>query len=434
MSDKQAQFLEEWASGTGLEFDDDAAKEAYVYKANLLKDAIQLEKAPDRVPIFPIITWAPVDLSNSSCKEAMYDADVLGQTFVDYAREYVVDFIGSPVICNHGPTLDTLQLHQYKWAGGGLGDNSAYQYIEKEYMTADEYDHLIQDPTDFMFRIYFGRIASALKPLTNVGTVYGIQEITMSNGLLISLGAPDVQEAYQALLKAGKQHFDWFNKLLPYLNKINSSGHPFGTGGAAKVPFDYLSDCLRGTTQFMMDMYRYPEKVMEACERLVPHMVKMGAADAIKNKNPMVFVPLHKGADGFMSDKQFREFYWPNLKALLNGLIAEGCVPVCFVEGSYNTRLEYLKEAPKGCVFYFDNTDMKKARQALEGIACIGGGFPISKILTGTPELVADATKALLDDVAGDGGYILGIGCAMDEAKEDTLKSFIKAGKEFGKY
>jgi uroporphyrinogen-III decarboxylase len=47
---------------------------------------------------------------------------------------------------------------------------------------------------------------------------------------------------------------------------------------------------------------------------------------------------------------------------------------------------------------------------------------------------VEERTKRLLDDAAGDGGYILSIGCAMDEAKEDTLKAFIQTGKEYGKY
>ena len=38
------------------------------------------------------------------------------------------------------------------------------------------------------------------------------------------------------------------------------------------------------------------------------------------------------------------------------------------------------------------------------------------------------------DAAAGDGGYILSIGCAMDEAREDTLKTFIQTGKAYGKY
>jgi uroporphyrinogen-III decarboxylase len=77
---------------------------------------------------------------------------------------------------------------------------------------------------------------------------------------------------------------------------------------------------------------------------------------------------------------------------------------------------------------------MKKAREKLGGKVCIGGGFPISLILTGTPEQVREETKKLINDAAGDKGYILSIGCAMDEARQDTLLAFIEAGKKYGKY
>jgi uroporphyrinogen-III decarboxylase len=136
-----------------------------------------------------------------------------------------------------------------------------------------------------------------------------------------------------------------------------------------------------------------------------------------------------------MSNEQFETFYWPTLKKVILGLAEAGCVPCCFVEGGYNQRLEYLTEVPEGqCIFIFDRTDMSRAREMLGGKSCIGGGFPVSLIITGTVEEVETETKRLLDKAAGDGGYILSIGCAMDEAKEDTLKAFIKTGKEYGKY
>ena len=43
-------------------------------------------------------------------------------------------------------------------------------------------------------------------------------------------------------------------------------------------------------------------------------------------------MPLHKGADGFLSGKDFEELYWPTLKAVIVGLIDEGLVPQLFVE------------------------------------------------------------------------------------------------------
>jgi uroporphyrinogen-III decarboxylase len=214
-----------------------------------------------------------------------------------------------------------------------------------------------------------------------------------------------------------------------------ASGYPLYAGGATKAPFDVLGDTFRGTMPLMMDLYRRPEKVLAAMNRLIPLMIGTGLGGALANNNPLVFIPLHKGADGFMSNEQFEKFYWPSLKAVMMGLIENGCVPCCFVEGGYNDRLEYLTEIPGGqSIFIFDRTDMVRARKILGGISCIGGGFPISLIVTGTVQQVENETRKLLDSAAGDGGYILSIGCAMDEAREDTLKAFIQTGKAYGKY
>jgi hypothetical protein len=37
-----------------------------------------------------------------------------------------------------------------------------------------------------------------------------------------------------------------------------------------------IGDTLRGTIGVMMDIYRHPQELMEACERLTPFMVKSG--------------------------------------------------------------------------------------------------------------------------------------------------------------
>ncbi|MGD8737974.1 MAG: hypothetical protein PVJ85_14605, partial [Anaerolineae bacterium] len=43
-------------------------------------------------------------------------------------------------------------------------------------------------------------------------------------------------------------------------------------------------------------------------------------------------------------------FYWPHLKALINGLLDAGLISCPFFEGTYDQRLEYLTELPPGKV------------------------------------------------------------------------------------
>jgi len=434
-SQKQEAFLAKWASGEGIPFISDEAKAGYQYRAGLIKDAIKLKKTPDRVPVVPVAVFAPVMLYGYTAKQAMYDPHILGKVCLDYSRDYDVDATFIAPMVMHGPALEALGYELYKWPGHGIKDEQGYQFVEKAYMQPEDYDHFIADPTDYWLRVWFPRTHASLKPLAQMPPLYGTMELPMAGPWLCTLGAPPIQEAFKALLEAGRISFEWIQALGPYLGQTLSSGYPMYAGSATKAPFDALGDSFRGTAGLMMDLYRRPGKVLEAVDRLVPLMVSMGVGGALANNNPLVFIPLHKGADGFMSNEQFKKFYWPSLKKVIIGSAENGCVPICFVEGGYNQRLEFLAETPEGeCVYIFDRTDMARARKVLGGKSCIGGGFPISLIITGTVKEVEDETRKLLDAAAGDGGYILSIGCAMDEAREPTLKAFMQAGKEYGKY
>lgn len=433
--ERQDAFLAQWVSGEGVEFSSPENKAAYQERASLVAGALKIDKGIKRVPIMPLTTFAPTMLKGVSGKEAMYNPEAAGQAYVDFCNTYQPDTAGAAPMLMYGPALETLEYNLYKWPGHGVADHLSYQFHEKEYMKPEEYDHLITDPTDFWLRSWMPKTHGALAPFATVPPVYGSMELPMLGPWLVAMGTPPMQAALKALMEAGAQCFDWINRLGAYMGQIMASGFPFGAGGATKAPFDVISDSFRGTTPLMMDLYRRPEKVVEACERLVKPMIDTGVAGAVANNNPLVFIPLHKGADGFMSDEQFQKFYWPTLKAVMYGLAEAGCVPACFVEGGYNQRLEYLADTSDiRSMYLFDRTDMAAARKALGGKVTIAGGFPISLILTGTPDQVTDGVKKLMDEAAGDGGYILSIGCAMDEAKDDTMKAFVKAGMEYGKY
>ncbi|MFC2012618.1 uroporphyrinogen decarboxylase family protein [Chloroflexota bacterium] len=170
-------------------------------------------------------------------------------------------------------------------------------------------------------------------------------------------------------------------------------------------------------------------------EALTPIMIDIGVSAAKAAGNPIVFIPLHKGADGFLSDEQFRTFYWPYFKKLLTGLIDEGCVPCSFVEGSYNTRLEILRDLPGGKVLWiFDKTDMGRAKEILGDVACIGGNMPSELLSVGTPQDVKDYAKKLIDTAGKGGGYIMSNGVVMDEVKPENVRAMIDFTKEYGVY
>ena len=251
----------------------------------------------------------------------------------------------------------------------------------------------------------------------------------------IPFGMPDVQEALQALMEAGNEAVKWIGYVGTHDKEVTAAGFPAFFGGGTKAPFDIIGDTLRGTRGMMMDIFRRPEKILEAVEALTPIAIKMGATAARNNGNPIVFMPLHKGADGFMSDEQFRRLYWPSLKEVMLGLVEQGCVPFLYAEGGYNSRLEVIKEFPAGKVLWgFDQTDMSKVKENLGGVACVGGNMPIDLLSVGKAEQVREYAKKLIETVGGDGGYIMMSGAVIDEAKPENVKAMIEATKEYGVY
>jgi uroporphyrinogen-III decarboxylase len=421
-------------SAEGVHFQSPEAEASFKANVKRLKDVIQLKK-PDRVPVLILGTFVQAHLYGVTPFECMYQYEKLISVHRKFLQDYKPDLFSSPVFAGSGKILDILGYKQYKWPGHGISEKAGYQYVEGEYMLTEEYQALIDDPSDFWLRIYLPRIFTALEPMAQIAPFPNLWEIVGVSGQMIPFGIPPVQNALKALMEAGNEAMAWIQNIVAFQMEAKGMGFLNTAGGAAKAPFDILADTLRGTRAMMIDMYRQPGVVLRALERLTPLYIKQGASMATFSGNPVVFIPLHKGADGFMSDEQFKKFYWPTLKALILGLVAEGCVPFLFCEGSFNTRLEYLTELPRGsCFWIFDRTDMTNAKKLLGNTICIGGNVPSGLILTGTAEQVKAYCKNLIDVVGKDGGYIISFGTSMDEGKPDTIHAMIDFTKEYGVY
>jgi len=435
MEEKQEELFNRWLSPQ-VEFVDEKTEGAYKERVTRLKDAIQCKKTPDRVPVFALIGFFPAYYAGLTPYDVMYDYGKLELAFEKFVWDFKPD--AHPGVIGPGPGkfFEILDYKLYAWPGHGVAPQHSYQCIEGEYMKADEYDALLRDPTYFFLSTYFPRIFGALdpfkdlSPFTNVLEMYG----GFTPASFISFGTPGIQAALKALMEAGNESLKWIGHVVALERKITAAGFPDFFGGGTKAPFDTLGDTLRGTKGIMLDMYRRRDKLLQAMEIFTPLMIRMGASGAKANGNPIVFIPLHKGADGFISNKQFEEFYWPSLKRVMMGLINEGCVPFLYAEGSYNSRLEIIKnDLPKGKTLWgFDQTDMAKAKEIIGDSACICGNVPTSLLTVGTPQAVKDYARKLIETCSQGGGFIMMNGAVIDEAKPENVKAMIEATKEFG--
>jgi len=435
-AEKREARFKKWLAAEGVQFESPEAEVTYKKAVERFKDVSLLEKIPDRIPVMAMGTFVMTDVYGVTPYEAMYDVDKELETHEKFVRDFRPDYGGGAAgMIGSGKIFEILGYKQYRWPGYNLPKESGYQYVEGEYMMADEYDALIDDPTDFWLRTYMPRAFGALEGLKMIAPFTDMWEMVLVSYQMIPFGIPPVQGALKALLDAGNEAMAWIQKVGASDMKMKGMGVPGIWGGATKAPFDMLADTLRGTRGIMMDMYRQPDKLLKAIERITPICINQAVRGATANGVPNIFIPLHKGADGFMSDAQFKKFYWPSLKATILGMAEEGVVAFLFCEGGYNTRLEYLKELPQGSSFWvFDRTDMVKAKEAIGDKIGIGGNVPAGLLLTGTVEAVKAYCKDLIDTVGKGGGYMMSWGTSLDEGKADTMHAVIDFTKEYGVY
>jgi uroporphyrinogen-III decarboxylase len=311
---------------------------------------------------------------------------------------------------------------------------TGHQFVEGEYMMADEYDILIRNPSDFWMRTYMPRIFGLFEPIKNLQSLTDIWEFPSS--YFMPFTGSDVQETLQTLIEIGKELKKWWDVVSRCAREAAEAGVPGSMRGTlAKAPFDTIGDTLRGTRGIMTDMYRQPEKLLEAIEVITDLSIN-STISAINNSGGlMAMFVLHKGADGFLSDEQFDRFYWPSLRKFILALIDEGIIPMLFAEGSYTNRIERCNEFPRGAVSWlFDKTDMAYAKKVLGDKCCISGNVPTSLLATGTPQEVKEYCRNLIEVCAPGGGYILAGGASIDTGKPENLRAMMEAAKEYGVY
>ena len=143
--------LNNFLNPKNLQFVSEKAKNDYRVRAQRWVDVYNV-KEPDRVPVnLPVGNLAYTNYG-INYRTAMYDYEKAVAACKKFNEEFSeeLEYWASPWV-TPGRVLELLDYKLYSWPGHRLGENvSSVQFMESEYMKADEYDAFIPRSVRFL--------------------------------------------------------------------------------------------------------------------------------------------------------------------------------------------------------------------------------------------------------------------------------------------
>jgi uroporphyrinogen-III decarboxylase len=380
--------------------------------------AMRNEK-PDCVPIRPFVAEFTGKYAGYSCQEVAHDYTKAFEAAVRCAHDFDWDAVVPNMVYVWTGLAQAAGLRYYGIPGIGMPHNVGFNYIEppedQAFMRADEYDALIDDPTGFLYNVWLPRISTEISPPG--------QRATYRNNL--------------ALVKGAMAMLSYFYAFGPQIDRLRKEcGTVSAIAGIFKAPFDILADKLRGYVGLTMDMHTQPDKVLQACEALMPHLCHVGLTTSDPNKQVPIGFWMHRGCVPFINPRQFQTHYWPTLKPIIEEFWKQGHQTLFYAEGVWDYHYDAFAElSERSIVFHVDRGDIFKAHQTFGHKFCLSGGIPNTLLSYGKPDEVRAYCKKVIDGVARDGGYILDASAIMqDDTSIENLRVMTEFTRQYGTY
>ncbi len=411
--------------------------QTYAERERRIQDALDL-KQPDSVPIMLPMGYLLAEMGGIT-KQELHDNPQKAQELLEKAAtEFQPDIAFGLFPPDPRPHL-LLGDRMTVFPGHGLDQGSEYQFVEKEYLKAEDYDEFLEDPADWAIRVYLPRVFGKLEGFSLMPP---LGTFLFGSYNLINLGiftAPKLVASFQAFAKAAQAAADGIEQATKNIQRMTDLGFSSGfvVGSIIiEAPFDFMSDTLRGMRGIMMDMFKRPDKLLAAEEKVCRFQLKFALDTSRAAGINRCFIPLHRGSDGFMSLDQFEKFYWPQLKNMMLVLIENGITPYVFYEGIWDQRLNYLAELPRAkTAGWFQRSDIFKVKEVVGNTLCIIGGMPNALLASGTVDEVREHTRKVCEKVGKGGGFIMSTGVGeMSGSRPELVKAWVDATRKYGAY
>ena len=377
------------------------------------------EKA-DRVPLRPFAAEFCAQYAGKTCQEVTHDYRQAFEAVMKICSENDFDaFVPNQVHLWSGLT-QALGVNYYAVPGLDIKPNVGFQYLEppeeQAFMRDDEYDELIDDPTAFLYNKWFPRVTKSIGRLDKDGSMY-------ENNFSLVKGAMALWE-YRLM---GARHVQ---------NMRDKTQTPPPFCGTFKAPFDIIGDKMRGYLGLTMDMYEQPDKVLKACEALMPYLCNVSLRLSDPDSNLPIAFWLHRGCKPFVSEGVFESHYWSTAKPIIEEFYRHKKQTLFYAEGAWHCHFDEIKKLPeKSIIYHADKDDIFEANKALGDKFCLSGGIPNTLLSFGKREDVAEFCKRVISEVAGDGGYLMDASAIMqNDTKVENFMEMMRVCREFGVY
>ncbi len=393
-------------------------EQLYAERLNRYVTALRNGK-PDKIPIRPFVAEFTAKYAGYTCQEVTHDYNKAFEAARKCAADFDWDAIVPNMVYVWTGLTEAIGLKYYAVPGIHISKDTGFQYVEpaegEAFMEPDEYDALIEDPTGFLLNTWLPRVSR---------DVNGIGEPTTTRNNL-------------SFLKGGMAVMEYFGAFGPQIELMKSEcGTVSAIAGILKAPMDILADKLRGYLGLLSDLQERPDKVLAACEALMPHLLHVALATSDPDKKVPVTIWMHRGGVPFVGPEVFDNIYWPTLKPIIESLWSEGLQTLFYAEGDWNYHLGSFAELPEqSIILHADRGDIFEAHKVLGHKFCLSGGLPNTLLSYGTPDEVRDCCKKIIDGVAQDGGYIMDASAILqNDAKVENVKAMTEFTREYGVY
>jgi uroporphyrinogen decarboxylase len=254
------------------------------------------------------------------------------------------------------------------------------------------------------------------------------------------MGAPDLEEhlinSDEDLSKLNIADLDGnavINNVKAALRETRKKiGEEFVVTMTAWGPFT-LGARLIGEEAMMKATFKKPalvDKIIDFATSLLIHLyapvVEDGTLEVISIADPTA-------SGDLISRKQFERFAVPYLKKFTDWARSHKVHTLLHICGNTTDRLDLFPMTGASCISLDHKTDIARAKEVLHGKMCFGGNVnPVQVLLQGTPELVSETCRHILEAAAKDGGFVLMPGCDIPPTVPyENIQAMMKTAHDY---